>query len=85
MGQLHPKPVDAFDGKVIKQLACAEYETLALSKTGDVWKWNWGSPSSVSVMESKRIVDIQSGQDFFAALSSTGKLYTWGSSTYPHF
>lgn len=45
-------------------------------------KWNWNQQFTTMVLEGKYIVSVKSGQDFFCALASSGRLYTWGSSTY---
>ena len=45
-------------------------------------KWNWSQQKGTLVLEGKRAVAVRTGQDFYAALTHSGQLYTWGSSTY---
>ena len=73
------------------QVACGCHHSIALSSNGEVFTWGHGIdgvlglgdcvdrnvPTKVQYLSKERIVKVACGDDHSAALTSTGKLFTW--------
>ena len=90
------KPIKFFEEKlldenneIIKEIAIAEFHSLALSNKGEIYGWGGnlynklgqtnglcGLPSKIYIK--KKIVSIACGDYHSCALSENGVLYTWG-------
>lgn len=85
-----PKRHPFFEGKGIVSVAAGGLHTLALSNNGHVFSWGCNDEkalghsaqeftvSRVHGLDEEFIVQITCGDSISAALTSTGKIYTWG-------
>eukprot|EP01133_Synstelium_polycarpum_P013067 gene13067-15368_t len=90
--QLDPAIVQMLKGKRIKQVACGEAHSLAVTEFGDVYSWGRGKegelghperhqtmpPQIIRALEHERIVKVVCGNFHSLALTDTGKVYQWG-------
>eukprot|EP01129_Flabellula_baltica_P016482 TRINITY_DN878_c5_g1_i1.p1 TRINITY_DN878_c5_g1~~TRINITY_DN878_c5_g1_i1.p1 ORF type:complete len:952 (-),score=201.60 TRINITY_DN878_c5_g1_i1:52-2907(-) len=77
--QTIPEEVTYFREKEIWKVACGEWNSLALSQTGQVYHWDLGEvPSPVESLTGLFIKDIAAGCFHNAAVTDSGELYTWG-------
>jgi regulator of chromosome condensation len=90
----HFTRVEALDGVEISKVACGKYHTFALSSEGSVFSWGEGEHgrlglsgnadqfSPVEIDQSsflgEKVVDVFAGGYHGAAITETGKLFTWG-------
>ena len=74
--------ISSLSGVVIKRISVdvSGYRALALSDAGNVYQWDDTSrtPTLVSGLAGITIKNIWASGDIYAALSTTGALYTWG-------
>ena len=74
--------ISSLSGVVIKRISVdvSGYRALALSDAGNVYQWDNTSrtPTLVSGLAGITIKNIWASGDIYAALSTTGALYTWG-------
>ena len=83
MGSLPTTPtqVSALTGVVIKRISINTYGTraLALSDAGNVYQWDHRNrtPALVPGLAGIAIKNIWASSDIYAALSTSGVLYTW--------
>ena len=76
-----PTQVSALSGVVIKRISTnGGSRALALSDAGNVYQWdgNNRTPTLVSGLAGIPIKNIWASGDLYAALSTSGALYTWG-------
>eukprot|EP00164_Ancoracysta_twista_P004908 GFYU01006672.1.p1 GENE.GFYU01006672.1~~GFYU01006672.1.p1 ORF type:complete len:690 (+),score=188.72 GFYU01006672.1:180-2249(+) len=93
--QKSPRFVEALKGKVILQVACGRYHMAALTDTGDVYSWGYGSygqlghggarnqeptPGLVEMLQGKRVRQIACGANHTVVLTDEGDVYSWGGS-----
>ncbi|EFA83284.1 regulator of chromosome condensation domain-containing protein [Heterostelium album PN500] len=90
--QLDPAVIQLLKGKRIKQIACGEAHSLAVTEFGDVYSWGRGKegelghpqkamtapPALIKALEHERIVKVACGNYHSLALTDTGKVYQWG-------
>jgi len=80
-----PTQVSALSGIVIKRIASSGgYRALALSDAGNVYQWDDinRTPTLVAGLAGITIKNIWASNDIYAALSTSGALYTWRGSGY---
>ncbi|KAJ3435379.1 regulator of chromosome condensation [Anaeramoeba flamelloides] len=89
---LTPTPVNMLKAKKIIQVACGKAHTLALSKTGKVFAFGRGedgelglgdldaynTPQQITHLDDLGVIAISAGESHSAAVTSKGKLFTWG-------
>jgi len=87
-----PRLAQALHGQVIIQVTCGSYHTAAVSNSGELYTWGGGmygklghgnengcsTPRKVEALTGSHISQIACGSRHTAAVTSTGKLYTWG-------
>ena len=86
----NPKKINV--GNILwAQIVCGDFHTIALSWNGEVFTWGNGGlgrlghgdlnnrnvPTKVQNLSKEKIVKVACGKYHSAALSSTGKLFTW--------
>ena len=88
-----PTELNAPDGTTWAQIACGWCHTAAVSSNGDLltwgsgtsgklghgdWKWdNRHAPTEVEIPGGEAVVKVACGRWHTAAVTSTGKLFTW--------
>ncbi|MFZ5948284.1 MAG: T9SS type A sorting domain-containing protein [Stygiobacter sp.] len=85
----------ALNGKIIKQIACGDYHTIALTIDGQVYSWgrnDYGQLGNSNQQNSnvpvktlglaKTIIQIAAGSRHSVALASDGTIFTWGNNDY---
>jgi adenine/guanine/hypoxanthine permease len=91
-GLLVPRLVDELANVNVTQVSCRGSHMAALDSTGKIWSWGdnkegqLGSgsqthsdkPLLVRSLQHIIMTTVACGREFTAAVSSTGKLYTWG-------
>ena len=91
--ELAPRVVEALRGKTIVQIECGEQYSIALTELGDVYTFGRGregqlglghresvsSPAKVEALAHEMVVKVAAGWQHAMALTSTNRLYTWGS------
>uniref|UniRef100_A0A7S4U961 C2 domain-containing protein n=1 Tax=Guillardia theta TaxID=55529 RepID=A0A7S4U961_GUITH len=79
-------------GVFVKYVSCGDSHSLALSEDGIVYSWgsgiNWAlghggtedtfTPKMVAMLEADPCVSVSAGGYHSAAVSATGRIYTWG-------
>jgi len=87
-----PYLVEALRGARSSTVVCGSDFTVALSKRGDVYAWGSGDsgrcgsgscdpilvPICLPAFNNIEIIEVSAGSDHVAAVSVSGKLYTWG-------
>lgn len=88
-----PTLIKALSDKVIKDIACGEAHSLALTQQGEVYAWGRGYEGQLGIRESietisvpkyidtfysKQIMSITCGQRSSFAIDIDGSLYSWG-------
>ena len=88
-----PQLIKAISDKVIKEIACGEAHSLALTQHGEVYAWGRGYEGQLGIRESvetasvpkyidsfysKHIASIACGQRTSFAVDIDGNLYSWG-------
>jgi len=90
------KPVFIESLKDVKEIACGSGHTVVLTTNGRVFSWGRGDdgrlghgdqaykyvPKPVISLRSKEVVRITCGSYHTAAVTKSGKLYTWGGGMY---
>lgn len=85
-------PVPSLRDKVAKQVACGDYHTLCLLEDGSVYTWGGtlhkklgqrggkelNRPGQVLALRDKEVVYVDCGDFHSVALTSDGKVYSWG-------
>ena len=91
--QMNPKLVEALNGVNAKSVSCGRKHTAVCTKDGEVYTFGCGkdgqlghgdtkdktSPALVQALEGKHITQVQCGQYHTMALTSSGYVFTWGS------
>ena len=94
--QMTPKRVEALVGVMSKQVACGRHHTAVCSVDGQVFTFGNGqygqlghgnreqktSPVLVQAFEGYDITQVQCGDDYSMALTSSGYVFTWGCAYY---
>lgn len=93
----YPKLVDTLSGVRVNSVACSEYQTYALSHSGEVYRWgdtgcgavvgeersrcHW-LPHRISALDGIVMSNVACGEWHAAMVSTTGKLFTCGDGTF---
>lgn len=94
----HPKLVDYLGGVQVKSVACSEYQTYALTHSGEVYSWgdtdcgavigqeksssHWLPHRISGPLDGIVISKVACGEWHSAMVSTTGKLFTCGDGTF---
>jgi alpha-tubulin suppressor-like RCC1 family protein len=85
--------IKAISDKVIKEIACGEAHSLALTQQGEVYAWGRGYEGQLGIRESietisvpkyidtfysKQVMNVACGQRSSFAIDIDGTLYSWG-------
>ncbi|KAF9586185.1 hypothetical protein BGW38_008810 [Lunasporangiospora selenospora] len=88
-----PLPVEGLEDVKVVKVACSDSMTVALTEEGQVYTWGTfrsaegilGHSKSAEVQEApsivsglEKVVDIATGTDHVLALTSSGRVYSWG-------
>lgn len=87
-----PTRVEALRGEFVRQIECGPYHTIVVAESGSVFSWGRGEggrlgtpnaadaryPQELELLHGHKIVKVGAGKSFSAALSSAGKMFTWG-------
>ena len=90
--QLFPSKIDFFDSIDVASVSCGTDHTAAVTEAGEVYTWGNGknfrlghggddsefSPRLVEGLEGVNVLDVVCGEQFSAALTTDGRVYTWG-------
>ena len=91
----HPTIVEALDGLVMVEVCCGKWHSLVLSECRDVYSWGWNAnkqlghsadsttiaiPTLLNLGE--EVKSVQCGARHSAALSTGGRIWTWGWNDY---
>ena len=92
LGHLHgyhefiPKKVEALADKVIVDVTCGGYNTIAVSSTGSRYTWGCdGCDDNIFLptlllpdLRSKGVISLSAGFYFTACVTKAGEVFTWG-------
>eukprot|EP00301_Raphidiophrys_heterophryoidea_P004922 c12104_g2_i4.p1 GENE.c12104_g2_i4~~c12104_g2_i4.p1 ORF type:complete len:603 (-),score=121.44 c12104_g2_i4:21-1829(-) len=88
-----PERNRSLSSKEVKQLACGEYHSVAVTVKGDVWTWGEGSKGQLGLgikekrlvpmkvkglLEHERVELVGCGTTFTVALTGKGEMFMWG-------
>ncbi|EGR32173.1 regulator of chromosome condensation, putative [Ichthyophthirius multifiliis] len=90
-GSMLPTKVQSLNGIKCKQVSCGGQFTVVLTENGEVYSFGnsmkgqlgyqseeTGNFQPKKIPDLQNIINIDCGQQFSAAVSSSGKVYTWG-------
>ena len=94
-----PTELNAPHGTAWIQVACGRNHTAAISSNGDLFTWGNGwsgqlghgnktdrhAPTKVKIPGGEAVIKVVCGDDQTAAVTATGKLFTWYVSSYYAF
>ena len=86
-----PTELSAPDGTTWAQIVCGQFHTAAVSSNGDLFTWGCDyfgqlghyekgdrhAPKKVEIPGGEAVVKVACGRWHTAAVTSTGKLFTW--------
>ncbi|KAE8654789.1 putative coatomer delta subunit [Hibiscus syriacus] len=85
----HPKLVESLNGIAMRGVACSEYQTCALTQSGELYTWggepytNQWLPHKVSgPLDGVNVLAVSCGEWHTAIVSTAGKLFTYGDGTF---
>jgi len=90
--QTTPKQVKALEKQKVIQVAAGHHHSLALTADGQVYSWgngengvlghgssgNLAAPTPLEFFADKRVKQLSCGEEFSAAVTDDGSLFTWG-------
>ncbi|CCI39952.1 unnamed protein product [Albugo candida] len=76
-----PVVVEALSNLNVTQVSAGYDHAAAVTKDGKMFMWGaklWLEPHEMTILQDEEIISVKCGRYYTAALSSTGKLYTFG-------
>ncbi|KAF6141501.1 hypothetical protein GIB67_037335 [Kingdonia uniflora] len=84
----YPKVIESLSGVYVESVACGQYHTCALTRSGELYTWgdidkcHWLPRRVSGLLDSIHISMVACGEWHTAVLSSCGELYTYGDGTF---
>ncbi|XP_076939388.1 PH, RCC1 and FYVE domains-containing protein 1-like [Bidens hawaiensis] len=75
-----PKEVETLDGVRVKSVSCSEYQTCALTDSGQLYTWSGQLPRRV--LDGVSVSTVACGEWHTAIVSTSGQLFTFGDGTF---